>query len=386
MKEYRLILVAGARPNFMKIAPLMHALNDHSVIRPYLIHTGQHYDEKMSDLFFKQLNIPEPDINLEVGSASHAVQTAMIMERFEKVCLDIKPHMVMVVGDVNSTAACTLVAAKLHILSTHYEAGLRSRDRSMPEEINRLVTDAISDYFFTTSVDADENLINEGIPHDRIFMVGNLMIDSLMVNLKKAESVERLVKTIDSVQEVQVDKTVPSGGYGIMTFHRPSNVDDPETLAKLVQVWGTVSQKIPLVFPIHPRTVKNLKTFGLFDILQSYKNIFLTEPVGYLEFIHFIKHASFALTDSGGIQEETTALNIPCLTIRPTTERPVTIWEGSNKLIKVQDIESEINLILNGKGKSGNVPKYWDGHSAERIVKILEKIFAAAANPVAGSQ
>ncbi len=384
MKEYRLILVAGARPNFMKIAPLMHALKDHAVIRPYLVHTGQHYDEKMSDLFFRQLNIPEPDINLEVGSASHAVQTAMIMERFEKVCLDIKPHMVMVVGDVNSTAACTLVAAKLHILSTHYEAGLRSRDRSMPEEINRLVTDAISDYFFTTSVDADENLINEGIPQEKIFMVGNLMIDSLTDNLKKAESETRPVKTIDGLKEVQVGLTVPSGGYGIMTFHRPSNVDNPEMLAKLVQAWGSVSKKIPLVFPIHPRTVKNLKTFGLLEILQSFENIYLTEPVGYLEFIHFIKHALFALTDSGGIQEETTALNIPCLTIRPTTERPVTIWEGSNKLIKVHDIENEIDFILNGEGKTGNIPKYWDGHSARRIVKILEKIFAAAANPVAG--
>ncbi|HBY17706.1 MAG: UDP-N-acetylglucosamine 2-epimerase, partial [Marinimicrobia bacterium 46_47] len=188
MEEYRLILVAGARPNFMKIAPLMHVLRDHQKIKPYLVHTGQHYDEKMSDLFFRQLDIPEPDINLEVGSASHAVQTALIMERFEKVCLDVKPHMVMVVGDVNSTAACTLVAAKLHIPTAHYEAGLRSRDRSMPEEINRLVTDAISDYFFTTSVDADENLINEGIPQKKIYMVGNLMIDSLYEHLKKAES------------------------------------------------------------------------------------------------------------------------------------------------------------------------------------------------------
>jgi UDP-N-acetylglucosamine 2-epimerase (non-hydrolysing) len=375
MKEYRLILVAGARPNFMKIAPLMHALQDHKSIKPYLVHTGQHYDEKMSDLFFHQLNIPEPDINLEVGSASHAVQTALIMERFEKVCLDVKPHMVIVVGDVNSTAACTLVAAKLQILTAHYEAGLRSRDRSMPEEINRLVTDAISDYFFTTSVDADENLINEGIPTQKIFMVGNLMIDSLLHNLKKAESEDRAVKILDGSTMIQVGETVPSGAYGIMTFHRPSNVDEPETLAKLVSGWGNISRDVPLIFPIHPRTVKNLKKFGLYDILKSYNNIYLTEPVGYLEFIYLIRHSAFALTDSGGIQEETTAMNIPCLTIRPSTERPVTIWEGSNKLITVDDIEKEVRLILNGKGKTGNIPKYWDGKTAGRIVRNLEKIF-----------
>jgi UDP-N-acetylglucosamine 2-epimerase (non-hydrolysing) len=375
MKEYRLILVAGARPNFMKIAPLMHALQDHKSIKPYLVHTGQHYDEKMSDLFFHQLNIPEPDINLEVGSASHAVQTALIMERFEKVCLDVKPHMVIVVGDVNSTAACTLVAAKLQILTAHYEAGLRSRDRSMPEEINRLVTDAISDYFFTTSVDADENLINEGIPTQKIFMVGNLMIDSLLQNLKKAESEDRAVKILDGSTMIQVGETVPSGAYGIMTFHRPSNVDEPETLAKLVSGWGNISRDVPLIFPIHPRTVKNLKKFGLYDILKSYNNIYLTEPVGYLEFIYLIRHSAFALTDSGGIQEETTAMNIPCLTIRPSTERPVTIWEGSNKLITVDDIEKEVRLILNGKGKTGNIPKYWDGKTAGRIVRNLEKIF-----------
>lgn len=375
MEKYRLILVAGARPNFMKIAPLMHALQDHKSIKPYLVHTGQHYDEKMSDLFFHQLNIPEPDINLEVGSASHAVQTALIMERFEKVCLNVKPHMVMVVGDVNSTAACTLVAAKLHIPTAHYEAGLRSRDRSMPEEINRLVTDAISDYFFTTSVDADENLINEGIPPAKIFMTGNLMIDSLLQHLKKAEAKERGLMTLDGKTNVRIGETVPDGGYGIMTFHRPSNVDEPETLAKLVNGWGVISREIPLLFPIHPRTVKNLKKFGLYDILASFDSIYLTEPVGYLEFIFGIRHAAFALTDSGGIQEETTALNIPCLTIRPSTERPVTIWEGSNKLITVDDIEKEVRFILNGKGKTGKTPKYWDGKTAGRIVKILEGVF-----------
>ncbi|MDD5582650.1 MAG: UDP-N-acetylglucosamine 2-epimerase (non-hydrolyzing) [Candidatus Marinimicrobia bacterium] len=375
MTEYRLILVAGARPNFMKIAPLMDALADHPYIRPYLVHTGQHYDEKMSALFFQQLNIPQPDINLEVGSSSHAVQTALIMERFEKVCLNVKPHMVMVVGDVNSTAACTLVAAKLHIPTAHYEAGLRSRDRSMPEEINRLVTDAISDYFFTTSVDADENLINEGISHQRIFMVGNLMIDSLYKHLKIAEAMDHRVETLDRKRIIHLGETFQDKKYGIMTFHRPSNVDQPETLAKLVKTWGAISQEIPLLFPIHPRTVKNLIKFGLFDILASYETIYLTEPMGYLEFIYFIYHAAFALTDSGGIQEETTTLKIPCLTIRPTTERPITLWEGSNKLIRVEDIEKEVHFILQGKGKTGNIPKYWDGQSAGRIVKILEDIF-----------
>ncbi|MCD4741345.1 MAG: UDP-N-acetylglucosamine 2-epimerase (non-hydrolyzing) [Desulfobacteraceae bacterium] len=369
----KIILVAGARPNFMKIAPLMDELYGKKNFNPVLVHTGQHYDEKMSDLFFKQLGIPEPDINLEVGSASHAVQTARIMERFEKVCVDEKPDAVLVVGDVNSTAACVLVASKLQIKTIHYEAGLRSNDRSMPEEINRMVTDAICDIFFTTSVDADENLINEGKKQEKIFMVGNLMIDSLVNNIKIARDLN--VEIIgQNGKNYVLGQDIRAGQYGVMTFHRPSNVDKNEDLEKLLDVWGMISKKITLFFPIHPRTLKNIKAFGLEKRIESFPNLILCEPVGYLEFLKLVSESKFVLTDSGGIQEETTYLNIPCLTIRSNTERPVTIWEGSNKLIKTQDVEDEIDLILKGKGKKGKTPKFWDGKSANRIVKILEKL------------
>ena len=368
----KLILVAGARPNFMKIAPLMHALKGNPNIKPVLVHTGQHYDVKMSGQFFEELNIPAPDINLEVGSASHAVQTARIMEGFEKVCLNEKPDFVMVVGDVNSTAACTMVSAKIDgITNIHYEAGLRSHDRTMPEEINRLVTDAISDVFLTTSIDADENLLKEGVSQEKIFMVGNLMIDSLVANLQKAEETSLNFKLLNRNKEVS---PLVLEKYGVMTFHRPSNVDDKESLAKLVQIWGKVSEKIPLIFSVHPRTYKNIQNFGLQNEIDRYENLYFIEPLGYLQFINLVKNAAFALTDSGGIQEETTYLNIPCLTVRPNTERPVTIWEGSNKLIKINEIELEIDLILQGKEKKGKTPKFWDGKTAKRIVKIIEEI------------
>lgn len=384
----KLILVAGARPNFMKIAPLMHELKGNLNIKPVLVHTGQHYDVKMSGQFFEELNIPAPDINLEVGSASHAVQTARIMEGFEKVCLDEKPDFVLVVGDVNSTAACTMVAAKFDGITTiHYEAGLRSRDRSMPEEINRLVTDAITDIFLTTSADADENLLQEGVVKDKIFMVGNLMIDSLVANLEKAEETSLNFKLLNRDKNIKIKNPRTNGQrklksvlstssafqkYGVMTFHRPSNVDDEISLKKLVKIWGDISEKIPLIFPVHPRTYKNIQKFGLQNEIDCCENLYFIEPLGYLQFINLVKNATFALTDSGGIQEETTYLNIPCLTVRPNTERPVTIWEGSNKLIKINEIETEIDLILQGKGKRGNIPKYWDGKTAERIVKIIE--------------
>ncbi|MCL2598044.1 MAG: UDP-N-acetylglucosamine 2-epimerase (non-hydrolyzing) [Paludibacter sp.] len=368
----KVILVAGARPNFMKIAPLMHALKGNTHIKPVLVHTGQHYDITMSGQFFEELNIPAPDINLEVGSASHAVQTARIMEGFEQVCINEKPDFVLVVGDVNSTAACTMVAAKFDGIKTiHYEAGLRSGDRSMPEEINRLVTDAITNVFFTTSADADENLLKEGIAPERIFMVGNLMIDSLTANLKKAEDTSLNFKLLNKNAEVAANAL---SKYGVMTFHRPNNVDNELMLKKLVKIWAKVSEKIPLIFPVHPRTYKNIQNFGLQAEINSYKNLYFIEPLGYLQFINLVKNAAFALTDSGGIQEETTFMNIPCLTVRPNTERPVTIWEGSNKLLKISEIETEIDLIIQGKGKKGIVPKFWDGHTAERIVKILEKM------------
>lgn len=369
----KIILVVGARPNFMKIAPLMHELKLHTQFEAVLVHTGQHYDNQMSGRFFEELNIPAPTINLEVGSASHAQQTALIMMGFEKICLDEKPDFVLVVGDVNSTAACTLVAAKLNIKTIHYEAGLRSGDRTMPEEINRLVTDAITDIFFTTSVDADENLFKEGVSRDKVFMVGNLMIDTLEANLTKASGSLQKFSLLNLSGNIDV-KNLASTGYGVMTFHRPSNVDNKEELERIVSIWGAISNKLPLVFPIHPRTYKNIQQFGLLEKINTFPNLYLIEPLGYLEFIHLVSKAKFALTDSGGIQEETTHLNIPCLTVRPNTERPVTVWEGSNKLIKIEDIESEVEIILAGNGKDGNNPKYWDGKAAQRIVAILNKL------------
>ncbi len=370
----KLIVVAGARPNFMKIAPIMHALVGHTTIQPILVHTGQHYDIKMSEQFFIDLEIPEPDYNLEVGSASQAVQTARIMERFEQVCLEEQPDAVLVVGDVTSTAACTLVASKLGIKTIHYEAGLRSGDRTMPEEINRLVTDAISDIFITTSVDADDNLLREGVPSEKIFMLGNLMIDSLVKNIEKASQTDSKIRLLGKEQYISMGVDFMKNSYGLMTFHRPSNVDEQETLTKLIDIWGEISKNIPLLFPIHPRTYKNIRTFHLLKRIKQYPYLFLTEPLGYHEFINLVQHSKFLLTDSGGIQEETTFLNIPCLTVRPNTERPVTIWEGSNKLIKIEDIIAEVNLILAGEGKQGTVPKYWDGKTALRIVELLETI------------
>lgn len=370
----KLILVAGARPNFMKIAPLMHALNGNKQIKPVLVHTGQHYDVKMSGQFFEELNIPAPDINLEVGSASHAVQTARIMEGFEQVCINEQPDFVLVVGDVNSTAACTMVASKLGIKTIHYEAGLRSNDRSMPEEINRLVTDAISDVFITTSVDADENLLHEGVDQDKIHMLGNLMIDSLVAQLPKAEQTQLHFKLLNRDEHIGLGTNFKSQSYGVMTFHRPSNVDDKESLTRLVQLWGEISERIPLVFPVHPRTYKNIQQFGLQELIDAYPQLYFIEPLGYLQFIHLVSKSAFALTDSGGIQEETTYLNIPCLTVRPNTERPVTVWEGSNKLIRIEQISDEVALIVNGKGKRGTRPHFWDGNTAKRIVELVESL------------
>ncbi len=372
--KIKLILVAGARPNFMKIAPLMFELKKSDKFKPVLVHTGQHYDEKMSDLFFKQLGIPEPDINLGVGSASHAVQTARIMKKFEKVCIDEEPDAVLVVGDVNSTAACVLVAAKLNIKTIHYEAGLRSYDRRMPEEINRIVTDSISDYFFTTSPSADEILVNEGKKKRNIFMCGDLMIDSLVANLKKVKKIAPKLKLLNGLQLNPLSEFGISN-YGLMTIHRPSNVDNINHLAELIKYVGNVSQKIPIIFPIHPRTLKNINRFELRGKLDSYKGLMVSDPLGYLEFMSLLKNSKFLLSDSGGIQAETTWLNIPCLTLRENTERPLTITKGSNKLIKIENIEDEIKLILEGKGKKGKAPEFWDGKSAERIVKFLESVF-----------
>jgi UDP-N-acetylglucosamine 2-epimerase (non-hydrolysing) len=370
----KLIIVAGARPNFMKVAPLMNILKEEPSIETILVHTGQHYDIKMSGQFFEELNIPTPHLNLGVGSASQAVQMARIIESFEQVCLNEIPDAVLVVGDVTSTAACTLVASKLGIKTIHYEAGLRSRDRSMPEEINRLVTDAISDIFFTTSVDATENLQKEGVEDSKIYMVGNLMIDTLILNKDKTSFAELSFHLLNSEKVINSITDFEQSNYGIVTFHRPSNVDDKQSLAKLIDMCGKVSQNIPLIFPIHPRTYKNIQKFDLLKEISQYKKIYLIEPLGYLYFMCLVEHSRFVLTDSGGIQEETTYLNIPCLTVRPNTERPVTIWTGSNKLIKIDDILSEVLLILEGKGKKGEIPEFWDGKSAERIINIIKSL------------
>jgi len=377
--RYKLILVAGARPNFMKIAPLMRALEGHPAIDTIIVHTGQHYDERMSELFFRELAIPKPDINLEVGSASHAVQTARIMERFEGVCLDLKPDMIMVVGDVNSTAACTLVASKLDIETAHYEAGLRSYDRSMPEEINRVVTDAVCDYFFTTSSDASENLLREGKSPERIFLVGNLMIDTLLQALDSLKDIDvRLEDLSVPGRIVAFPEAYAPGGFGVATFHRPSNVDARHDLERLVHTLCAVADKMPVIFPVHPRTHAHLEQHALLKGIASAPGLLLTQPLGYLEFMALVQSSTCVMTDSGGIQEETTVLGIPCLTVRDNTERPITISEGTNKLIKIDALPGEVDAILKGHGKRGKTPPLWDGKTARRIVKVIEKIAVQA--------
>jgi UDP-N-acetylglucosamine 2-epimerase (non-hydrolysing) len=336
----------------MKMAPLMMAYRQHpDHFAPRLVHTGQHYDANMSKLFFDQLHLPEPDVYLGIGSGSHAEQTAKVMVALEKLFLADLPDLVVVVGDVNSTMAATIVAAKLCIRVAHVEAGLRSFDRAMPEEVNRLVTDALSDYCFTTSEDAGENLRREGVAPEKIFFVGNVMIDTLL-RLK------------DAAMKLTIR---PPGKYGFVTLHRPSNVDTKETLAEILSALEVVNKDLPLVFPVHPRTAARMKEFGLQTGLK------LIEPVGYLDSLCLLAGATLVLTDSGGVQEETTALGVPCLTIRENTERPVTITEGTNTLVGASRarIISEAAKTLTGHGKQGCVPKFWDGRAAERIVQCL---------------
>ena len=368
----KLILVAGARPNFMKIAPLIRAIEKHNAspkssqmnINYVLVHTGQHYDIEMSEAFFRDLKIPSPDINLEVGSGSHAVQTAEILTRFEKVCLQEKPDWVIVVGDVNSTMACTLVAAKLGIKVAHVEAGLRSFDRSMPEEINRLVTDALADLLFTPSPDGNDNLKNEGIAESKIKLVGNIMIDTLLGNLEKARS-RQAHKKLD-VNEKE---------FAYVTLHRPSNVDDKTTLSTIMEHLNRLASQIPVVFPVHPRTKKMLANYAI--ACSNNNNLKLMDPIGYHDSICLAEHAKFVLTDSGGLQEETTFFRTPCLTLRPNTERPITITEGSNKLTNPDSLWSDIEQLLNGPYHKGNIPGLWDGKTAERI---LEHLYAQMKN------
>ena len=363
----RILLVAGARPNFMKIAPIARRLaDDPGVFDSKLVHTGQHYSANMSQVFFDELDLPKPDVNLEVGSGSHAVQTAQIMERFEPVLLDFQPHWVVVPGDVNSTLACTLVASKLGFLVAHVEAGLRSFDRSMPEEINRLVTDQLADLLFTPSRDGDENLRHEGVPEEKIRFVGNVMIDTLVCLLPKAE--ERW----PSLRErFGLDR------YLLATLHRPSNVDDPATLSEILSALGEIAREIPVVFPVHPRTRSRIEESGL---SPSSRNLLLLEPMGYLDFLSLEAHASLVLTDSGGVQEETTYLGVPCLTARPNTERPITVSLGTNRLVKSAKAElvpAALEALKEGRRSDGEGPRaleYWDGRAADRIVNVFLEV------------
>jgi UDP-N-acetylglucosamine 2-epimerase (non-hydrolysing) len=377
----KIILVAGARPNFMKIDPILRAIDKRNAsgkrktIKPFLVHTGQHYDYEMSKVFFEELDLPEPDVYLGVGSGTHAEQTGKVMIELEKVLVEQKPHLVLVVGDVNSTLAGALAAVKLHIPVAHVEAGLRSFDREMPEEINRLLTDAISDYLFTPSADADENLIREGVAREKVFLVGDVMVDSLLFNKDKAT--QRRI-----LQEMGLEK----GKYALLTLHRPDNVDRKDNLTKITLALKQISQRIPVIFPCHPRTRNTINQFGLGEYFHYTDNgtctnlstdaVHLIAPLGYLDFLQLMMNCRFVMTDSGGIQEETTVLGTPCLTLRNTTERPITISEGTNLLVgnRTRKTVEEAFKILNGKGKKGVKPQLWDGKAAERIVNILAKL------------
>jgi len=359
----KIICVCGARPNFMKIAPVMRAFEQRGNFDTLLVHTGQHYDENMSRLFFNELGIPRPDVNLEVGSASHAVQTAEIMKRFEPVVLDFGPDYVLVVGDVNSTIACGLVAVKLGVKLIHVEAGLRSFDRSMPEEINRLLTDSISDLLFVTEQSGVDNLKNEGINPGRVHFIGNVMIDTLMANLEKA-------KKSDVLERLGLS----AGGYVVVTLHRPSNVDDMDKFGEIVGAFEKIEKEIKLIFPIHPRTRDNIKNSTLEGRVKAMENLLLLEPMGYLDFLCLMNSAAVVMTDSGGIQEETTILGVPCMTLRANTERPVTITEGTNRLVctKAEDIVKNYRQIMDGgRDFRAGTPKLWDGKAAERIAGII---------------
>lgn len=370
LKKIRIINVVGARPNYMKIAPIMNEYKKYPDIKPLLVHTGQHYDEKMNHLFFEELHIPKPDVHLEVGSASHAVQTAKIMERFEPVVLEVQPDIVLVVGDVNSTIACALVAAKLGVKVVHVEAGLRSFDLRMPEEINRILTDRISDILFVTEMSAVANLLKEGIPEDKIHHVGNVMIDTLLKNLDKAKS-----------STIRERLNVKENEFALVTLHRPSNVDDFYQLNRIFQALLHISSKIPVVFPLHPRTKNRIHEFGLNETLraadskQKSNRIQLIDPLGYLDFLHLMASAKIVLTDSGGMQEETTILGTPCLTLRENTERPATIDAGGNQIVGTDPsrIIAGFDGVMSNSTITPERPEMWDGRAAERIVDIIVK-------------
>jgi len=362
----KIINVVGARPNFMKMAPIIEAMSRYPAhFRHLLVHTGQHYDESMSHAFFGDLGMPKPDIDLEVGSGSHAEQTARIMVAFEKVCLEHRPDLVIVVGDVNSTMACSITAKKLGIEVAHVEAGLRSRDMSMPEEINRLCTDILCDYLFTTDTLADANLRAEGVSEEKIHFVGNVMIDTLLKHRVLAERLG-LIDTLGLVP----------GTYATLTLHRPSNVDDRDTLAGILEALSEVTQDLPIVFPIHPRTRQRIEEFGLghhLSCADRVQGVWATEPMGYLEFLHLNINARMVLTDSGGLQEETTVLGVPCITLRHNTERPITCIQGTNRLAgnRKEAIIEAAREVLAAEMPAARIPERWDGQAAERIVQVL---------------
>lgn len=368
----RILAVAGARPNFMKIAPLMQVLRGRQErFEPILVHTGQHYDAAMSESFFRDLGIPEPDVNLGVGSGSHAEQTAQVLVAIEKLLLERRPHVVLVVGDVNSTIAATLAAVKLQIPVAHVEAGLRSGDRSMPEEINRILTDAVSDWLFTTEPSGETNLLREGVPREKIHFVGNVMIDTLLAHQAHA----RRLDTLDRLG-------LAPRAYAVLTLHRPSNVDSPDQLRRLFGVLSRLGDRMPVVFPVHPRTRNAIEKH-----LQGERiALRMTEPLGYLAFLRLLMDARMVLTDSGGIQEETTALGVPCLTLRTNTERPVTVTEGTNTIVGTDPraIEAAIEKQLAAPWPAGRRPALWDGRAAGRIVDVLERDLAERIRAGAG--
>lgn len=355
-------LIAAARPNFMKIAPLYHALKKEGWCEPRIVHTGQHYDANMSAAFFSDLDLPEAHHNLGVGSGSHAEQTAGVMIAYEGLCVDNRPDWVVVVGDVNSTMACTLTAKKLHLPVAHLEAGLRSFDRSMPEEINRLVTDSIADLLWTPSPDADENLAREGVPADRMLRVGNIMMDTFELMRPKIEAshVARRLK-------------LGKKRYGVVTIHRPVNVDSKDNLAIVVDGLVESAVELPLVFPIHPRTRSRLDASGLMARLTSTKGIHVLDPLGYVDFMNLLSDSAIAITDSGGIQEETTYLGVPCITLRESTERPITVTEGTNTLVKIEALHSSVRKALSSP-LVGRRPDLWDGMTAKRVVTSLRQV------------
>ena len=362
-----IITVVGARTNFMKMAPLYGYLKSKN-LPLILVHTGQHYDKNMSNVFFDELGMPKPDIYLGVGSGSHAKQTAQIMVDFEEICEENKPSMVVVAGDVNSTIACALVSSKMNIPVAHVEAGLRSFDMGMPEEINRILTDRISNLLFTPSLDANQNLMNEGVNENSIKLVGNIMIDSLLNNME-----------ISKKSRIHNELNIVKGEYATITLHRPSNVDFKGVFSGIIEAFEIIGKEIPIIFPAHPRTSNMITKFGFEDRVNQIPNFQMIKPQGYLDFLALIKHSKAVLTDSGGLQEETTALGIPCITIRENTERPITVTEGTNTIVgsKTKNIVKEWDNISKNKGKKGNVPELWDGKTAERIgrciIEYLEK-------------